>query len=161
MKRAISHARCETAQAICYLQMPEGTWPAGWAKQVVADIKGEKLFAAIMDEGALQRMIQEDETCSLRLLQQKIVLMDVVFAFRRTFSDDAFRQAVDRVLTQFKEDGTLDVRWSGWRSWHMQSPHCPCKKWCTRKALQTNAHAPSQSARHASNAWLRCMQLER
>jgi ABC-type amino acid transport substrate-binding protein len=72
-------------------------------------LKSGELTAAVMDEGVLQSIVNNDKSCSMRLIPEKIVITDSVMSFRRTFKDDAFRRAVDSVLLAFLEDGTLSV----------------------------------------------------
>lgn len=82
---------------------------ADWQQEVVRDLKAGLYYAAVIDEGAVRRIINSDSTCALRMLDDKLVITDTVFAFRRRFADDAFRNAIDVLLLRALEDATISV----------------------------------------------------
>lgn len=80
----------------------------GWMQDVVRAIQRNELFGVILDSTTIAHMSHMNDACSFRILPDRLLLVNKVFAFRRTFSNTSLMAAVDHELLFAMEDGTLD-----------------------------------------------------
>ena len=83
-----------------------------WDQDVADNILQGKYYGAILDRSTALGIIAKEGSCQLRLLEDTLDLSDTVFAFKRTFGNETLMHAVDTVLLQMQEDGTMSMLYS-------------------------------------------------
>ena len=81
----------------------------GWDTAIVRDLKLGRINAAIFYEHALKHVAMLDKDCSLRLLEQRVQLLETSFAFRRRFQNDTLIDEINGALLTMQDSGMLDA----------------------------------------------------
>ena len=85
---------------------------AEWDYQTqIARLRNGTLAAVIADDTILVPEANTAPDCALHVLNDLIEPYDLALGFRRTFDNDAFRDAVDLELLRLLESGRLAVRY--------------------------------------------------
>ena len=80
-------------------------WTQDWEKTVFRLLTSGQLEAFIFYEQAMNRVLNQDTSCSLDEIRQRARLVDTVFAFRRTFDQNGLMVALDDAILTLSQTG--------------------------------------------------------
>lgn len=88
------------------MDTPTGTF---WADAVAKQLSSGAIAAVVFYEQSLHYVISSHTTDSLRMLDERVRILDTVFAFRRTYSNTTVIQAVNNAMLQLQESGAMST----------------------------------------------------
>lgn len=76
-------------------------------EQMVAGLQAGEYSALISDDKQLESISRADRSCSLHILDEKVLPFETAFAFRRGFEDSRLKRRVDDAILEMQASGTL------------------------------------------------------